>query len=167
MTAVAEQAGERMRMQVHMAAVRERRNGLHRLHAIGRGYLQWAQRHRAHFRIASARDQLDIDTSLPVRHNIQQVRELTEAQVRAAQAQGGISHDIDARGLALLARATVDGLARMPLDGHFPQGDVPVERIETQMAESLDLLLTLMGAPASHVKMPSTSRGPAPGTRKT
>jgi hypothetical protein len=94
-----------------------------------------------------------------VRHNIQ--------QVRAAQAQGGISHDIDARGLALLARATVDGLARMPLDGHFPQWDVPVERIEAQMAESLDLLLTLMGAPASHVKMPSTSRGPAPGTRKT
>ena len=167
MTAVAEEAGERLRMEVQKATVREKRHGLHRLHAIGRGYLKWAQHHPAHFRIASARDQIDIDASQPMRQSIRQVRELTEEQVRAAQARGEISAGIDARELALLARATVYGLARMQLDGHFPQWDVPAERIETQMAESLDLLLTLMGATASRVKMTSTSRGLKPGTRKT
>jgi hypothetical protein len=122
------------------------------LRSLGRGYLQWAQRHPAHFRIVSARDLIDIEGSAALQHNIAEVRELTVQTLQAAQAQGQIAPALDAAALALLARATVYGLARMQLDGHFPQWDVASEAVPATMNATLDLLISLMASTARPAK---------------
>jgi AcrR family transcriptional regulator len=148
MTAVAEEAGERLLIEVRKALAREKGDALARLRAVGRGYLKWAQRHPAHFRIISARDQIDIEGSTALRHNIQAVRELTEQALRAAQDSGQISTRHEAPALALLARATVYGLVRMQLDGHFGQWEITPAAAPAAMEATLDLLIALLQEPS-------------------
>jgi len=123
---------------------------LQRLRLLGRGYLQWATRHPSHFRIVSARDQIDLDGSAALRASIGEVRELTERTLAEAQRQGEVDAAHAASALALLSRATVYGLARMHLDGHLGQWGVAAGDEGTAMANTLDLLIALM------------RRGPAP-----
>jgi len=146
MTAVAEEAAERLRIEVRKSLGGEKGGGLARLHAVGRGYLQWARRHPAHFRIVSARDQIDLEGSAALRHNIEEVREVTVQALQAAQAQGQIAGHHDPSTLALLARATVYGLARMNLDGHFGQWGVTPAAVPAAMDATLDLLITLLAS---------------------
>ena len=67
MTALAEEAGERLRIEVRKSMGGRRASPLQRLRSLGRGYLQWAMRHPSHFRIVSARDQIDLDGSIALR----------------------------------------------------------------------------------------------------
>src|SRR5215212_5192287 len=64
MTALAEEAGERLRIEVRKSMGGRRATPLQRLRALGRGYLHWAMRHPSHFKILSARDQIDLDGSM-------------------------------------------------------------------------------------------------------
>jgi hypothetical protein len=64
----------------------------------------------------------------------------------AGQQAGQLPAQHRAADLALLARATVYGLARMQLDGHFGQWAVPAEQEAAAMARTLDLLVDLMAA---------------------
>ena len=146
MTAVAEEATERLRIEVRRSVRASDRTAHRRLQAIGRGYLRWTENHPAHFRIVSARDQIDIDASPGLQRGMQEVRAQTEDTIRAAQAEGAIDTAYDAARLALRARACVYGLARMRLDGHLPQWGVAAGDESRALDEALALLLQLMGA---------------------
>lgn len=146
MTAVAEQAAERLGIEVRAALARARGGPLGRLRAQGRGYLRWAGAHPAHFRIISARDQLDLQPDGALLQHIAGVRALTLQALLDGQQAGQLPAQHRAADLALLARATVYGLARMQLDGHFGQWAVPAEQEAAAMARTLDLLVDLMAA---------------------
>lgn len=144
MTALAEEAGERLRIEVQKAMAGRRGSPLQRLRALGRGYLHWATQHPSHFKILSMRDQIDLDGSMALRNNIGQVRALTERTLTEAQQLGEVDsvHAIGA--MALLSRATVYGLARMQHDGHLAQWGVAAGDETAAMTRTLDLLVTLM-----------------------
>lgn len=144
MTALAEEATERLRIEVRRAIRPSDRSAQRRLFALGRGYLRWAQDHPAHFRIVSARDQIDIDSSPGLQRGIQDVREQTEDLIREAQSEGAIDARHDAARLSLLSRACVYGLARMRIDGHLPQWGVAPGKEQAAVEEALALLLELM-----------------------
>ncbi|WP_141291902.1 TetR-like C-terminal domain-containing protein, partial [Ideonella azotifigens] len=131
-------------------AIRPRdKTPLARLRALGRGYLQWARAHEAHFRIVSARDQIDLAGSPALQASMQAVRALTEQTLHEAQAVGEVNSAHDAAALALLSRATVYGLARMQLDGHLPQWGVKPGGEAAATEATLALLVRLMAAGAS------------------
>jgi AcrR family transcriptional regulator len=151
MTALAEEAAERLRIEVRKSIGGRRAAPLQRLRLLGRGYLQWAMRHPSHFRIVSARDQIDLDGSIALRAGIGEVRALTEKVLTEAQQQGEVDSAHDASALALLSRATAYGLARMHLDGHLGQWGVAAGQEAAAMTGTLDLLIALMRrAPAAH-----------------
>jgi AcrR family transcriptional regulator len=150
MTALAEEAGERLRIEVRKSMGGRQASPLQRLRSLGRGYLQWAMRHPSHFKIVSARDQIDLDGSAALRASIGEVRALTEQTLIEAQEQGEMSAAHGVAALALLSRATVYGLARMQHDGHLGQWGVAAGDEAAAMTDTVDLLITLMrGAPAS------------------
>ena len=144
MTALAEEAGERLRIEVRKSMGGRRASPLQRLRALGNGYLQWAIRHPSHFKIISARDQIDLDGSTALRNSIGEVRALTEQTIAAAQQQGEVNSAHGVAALALLSRATVYGLARMQHDGHLGQWGVAEGDEGAAMTGTLDLLITLM-----------------------
>lgn len=144
MTALAEEAGERLRIEVRKAMGGRDRSPLQRLRSLGQGYLQWAMRHPSHFRIVSARDQIDLDGSIALRASIGEVRELTERTLSEAQQQGQVDAAHGVPALALLSRATVYGLARMQQDGHLGQWGVAPGDEAAAMTRTLDLLIALM-----------------------
>ena len=147
MTALAEEAGERLRIEVRKSMGGRRASPLQRLRSLGRGYLQWATRHPSHFQIVSARDQIDLDRSVALRASIGEVRALTEQTLAEAQQQGEVDAVHDVAALALLSRATAYGLARMQLDGHLGQWGVAAGDEAAAMTNTLDLLITLMRRP--------------------
>jgi AcrR family transcriptional regulator len=152
MTAVAEDAALRLRIEVNKS-VGGRTGGkgaaLEKLRSIGRGYLKWAISYPSHFRIISARDQIDLEHSAAMHHNISDVRAQTIQMLQDAQSKRQVSARYNAEMLALLARATVYGLARMHLDGHLSQWNVAQGEEAKIMQSTLDLLVDLMAATAS------------------
>lgn len=144
MTALAEEAGERLRIEVRKSMGGRRATPLQRLRALGRGYLHWAMRHPSHFKILSARDQIDLDGSEALRNSIGEVRALTEQTLAEAQQQGEVDSVHAVAALALLARATAYGLARMQQDGHLAQWGVAAGDEAAAMTGTLDLLIALM-----------------------
>lgn len=144
MTALAEEAGERLRIEVRKSMGALRASPLQRLRALGRGYLQWAMRHPSHFKILSARDQIDLDGSTALRHSIDEVRALTEQTLAEAQQEREVDDVHEVSALALLSRATVYGLARMQQDGHLGQWGVAAGEEVAAMTSTLDLLIALM-----------------------
>jgi AcrR family transcriptional regulator len=149
MTAVAEQANERLSLEASHALARAGAGGPARLRALGRAYLRWALRNPAHFRIVSARDQLDVAGSPSLVQGMLAVRHLTEQTLQQAQQAGEMPARHSAQQLALLARAAAYGLVRMHQDGHFPQWGVAAGREEAAMQACLDLLIGLMAEPAA------------------
>lgn len=144
MTAVAEEATERLRIEVRRSIRPSDRTALQRLAALGRGYLRWAGGSPAHFRIVSARDQIDLAASPGLQRGMQAVRELTQETIRDAQAAGAIDAAHDPAQLALLSRACVYGLARMRIDGHLAQWGVPAGQEAQAVEAALALLIGLM-----------------------
>lgn len=144
MTALAEEAGERLRIEVRKSMGGRRASPLQRLRSLGRGYLQWAMRHPSHFKILSARDQIDLDGSLALRASIGEVRALTEQTLTEAQQRGEVDAVHGVAALALLSRATAYGLARMQHDGHLGQWGVAAGDEAAAMTGTLDLLIALM-----------------------
>ena len=144
MTALAEEAAERLRIEVRKSMGARRASPLQRLRSLGRGYLQWAMRHPSHFRILSARDQIDLDGSVALRASIGEVRALTEQTLAEAQQHKEVDTVHGVSALALLARATAYGLARMHHDGHLGQWGVAAGDEAAAMTDTLDLLIALM-----------------------
>ncbi|MCW5679558.1 MAG: TetR/AcrR family transcriptional regulator [Anaerolineales bacterium] len=122
MTAVAEQAMTKLTEAVADAqATVGVSDPLVAFEAIGRGYLHWALSNPTHFEILSSRTLIDFHSSDTLRDQNDALRNLMVRLLTEARDQGQIKDGLDFDHLVLGARALVYGLARMAVDGHFPE----------------------------------------------
>lgn len=121
LTAVAEQAAERLRARVELGVANSAGEpALLRFAAIGEAYLDWAARHPTHFQVVSQRQLLDADAPSRLAPHNDAIRALMQGLLNEAFADTPTAL---ARlpALQLLGRALVYGLSRMGVDGHFPE----------------------------------------------
>ncbi len=121
LTAVAEQA-TRLLLEAMTDAVRRHAAAapLDRFRALGDAYMRWALAHPTQFAIVSNRKLIDYDGSASLGPDNEQIRALMDDVLSEARERGLLRSDnIDA--IALAARATAYGIARMHIDGHFAQ----------------------------------------------
>jgi AcrR family transcriptional regulator len=122
LTAVAEQAMDRLAEAVAKAQSRvDGANPVAAFEAIGQGYLEWAIANPTHFQIISSRTLIDFDASDNLRDQNEAIRRKMFDLLTQAQQQGQLAPNADFDHLVLAARALVYGLARMAIDGHFPE----------------------------------------------
>lgn len=141
LTAVAEQAISRLTAAVADAlAEAGERSPLEELRAIGRGYLRWATENPTHFQIVSSRTLIDFQSSARLVDENEAIRLLMVDLIDRARACGELSADIDADDLMVTLRGLAYGLARLWIDGHYPEWQVR-RSPEEQMVRSLDLFM--------------------------
>lgn len=141
MTAVAEQAMNRLTEAVADArAHADSDDPLAAFEAIGHGYLRWAIANPTHFEIISSRTLIDFNSSAILRDQNEAIRRLMINLLTDARARGQIAGDLNFDDLVLGARALVYGLARMAIDGHFPEWNV-AEPSSEAMHQTLHLFI--------------------------
>lgn len=148
LTAVAEQAMDRLTAAV--AEARSRTGGadpIAAFEAIGVGYLQWAIANPTHFQIISSRTLIDFEASDSLRGQNDAIRRTMVELLTAAEQQGLLAPDVDPDHAVLASRALVYGLARMAIDGHFPEWH-PAEPPADAARQALRLFIARMAAPA-------------------
>jgi AcrR family transcriptional regulator len=149
MTAVAEQGMRRFRAEIDETLKRlATADPMARFRAIGDAYFRWVMRNPTHFRVISDRTQIDFEGSEPLRRDNEQIRELMEELLRAAQ-QLGLIRVGDVPQVALAARALAYGLGRMWADGHFAQWDVGPKEVRKAIDAIFDLFLHGLAAAAA------------------
>ncbi|RTQ32875.1 TetR/AcrR family transcriptional regulator [Variovorax gossypii] len=150
LTAVAEQATKRLRAHVEEAisAVADA-PPLVRFGAIGHAYIEWARTNPTHFRVISERSLIDYDGSPSLRSDNETIRAQMRKLFDEAFAQkSGSAAGTDAAHAQIAARALVYGLARMAVDGHFPEWSLSRQSTAKTMADTLDFFMSqLAGAP--------------------
>lgn len=125
MTAVAEQAMTRLTEAVAETQSNvDNSDPLMAFEAIGQGYLRWALTNPTHFEILSSRTLIDFHSSDMLREQNDALRHLMVVLLTKAREQGQLASGLDFDHLVLGARALVYGLARMAIDGHFPEWHV-------------------------------------------
>lgn len=125
MTAVAEQAMNRLTESVETArAEADGGDPLAVFEAIGHGYLRWALANPTHFAVISSRTLIDFNSSDILREQNDAIRRLMISLLTQARGSGQLAPGLDLDQLVLGARALVYGLARMAIDGHFPEWHV-------------------------------------------
>jgi AcrR family transcriptional regulator len=141
LTAVAEQAMTRL-----TDSVREAQSGaaaeepMAAFEAIGLGYLHWAITNPTHFEIISSRTLIDFDASESLRRQNEAIRHMMIGLLTEARERGQLAEGLDFDHLVLAARALVYGLARMAIDGHFPEWH-PSEPPSQAMQHALRLFI--------------------------
>lgn len=141
MTAVAEQAMNRLTESVEAASEQAGDDDpLAAFEAIGHGYLRWALANPTHFEVISSRTLTDFNSSDILREQNDAIRRLMVSLLAQARARGQISNDLDPDQIVLGARALVYGLARMAIDGHFPEWHV-LEPAPEAMQRTLHLFI--------------------------
>ena len=145
MTAVAEQAMSRFRLEITKAVDSVARDDpIERFAAVGAAYLHWAIRNPTHFQIISTRRLIDWDSSESLRHDNEAVRSLLEGSMVEAQRRSMLrSNDIADTQIA--GRALVYGLARMFIDGHFAQWAMSGQTAEQTTQNVLKHFVSLIG----------------------
>jgi AcrR family transcriptional regulator len=158
MTAVAEEAQRRLRIEIDRALNKTALDDpLARLRAIGTAYLRWAIRNPTHFQVVSTRNLIDYESSEFLRRDNDDIRALMDRLMDEAQRRGPLRSD-DVTLIRLAGRALVYGLARMYVDGHFAQwgtGDEP----ERAMQKVLDLFIAALPKTETAI---ATARSSAP-----
>ena len=146
LTAVAEYATQRLREAVERSlAEHAHEPPLRRFAAIGHPYLDWALRHPTHFRIVSERRWVDYDGSATLRADNEAIREHMRALLD--EAMGASSTDTAETQLA--GRALVYGLARMAVDGHFPEWQLGGGAAHDGMHATLERFIGLLQRPSA------------------
>lgn len=141
LTAVAEQATEKLRTQVEQALLAHAdQPPLVRFGAIGHTYLQWAKAHPTHFRVISDRALIDYSASASMQTHNQWIR--TQMAALLEQALG--AHSATSALAQVAARAMVYGLARMAVDGHFPEWNLPEAASTGIETQTLDYFINLL-----------------------
>lgn len=142
MTAVAEQAMVRFRAEIDAAQRRAAAGDAKaRLRALAHAFMHWALKNPTHFRIISSRRMIDFDSSPALRKDFAEFRSLT------LQLLARIRPEADAAELArlaLVARAFVYGMARMKVDGQFPQWGIADRDAESVALDGVDLFMSLL-----------------------
>jgi AcrR family transcriptional regulator len=120
--AVAEQSMWRLTEAVEKALIACKDDDpIRRLKAIGHGYLDWALGNPTHFQIISSRTWIDFQGSKTLVKQNEDIRQLMLEIVAKGQATGQIRKDASPHEVVVNARAFAYGLARMAVDGHFPE----------------------------------------------
>jgi AcrR family transcriptional regulator len=148
MTGVAERAMQRFREEIARAeASVDPDDAGARYAALGRAYLRWALRNPAQFRVLATRSLIDFEHSESLPRDNDAIRALMQDIVADGQKRGQI-RAADPATLELTAKALSYGLARMYVDGHFPQWGVAQREAEAAMQRVLDQFLELLRPPA-------------------
>jgi AcrR family transcriptional regulator len=146
-TAVAEQAMDRLTESVARAVSEvDSSDPAAAFEAIGQGYLEWALANPTHFQIISSRTLIDFEASSSLRDQNGAIRETMVELLTRAQHQSRLAPDVDLNHLVLAARAYVYGLARMAIDGHFPEWH-PSEPAPVAVRRALRLFMGQMIVP--------------------
>jgi AcrR family transcriptional regulator len=125
LTAVAGQSMSRLTEAVEKAlTVCTDDDPIARLTAIGHGYLDWALGNPTHFQIISSRTLIDFHGSKTLVQQNEDIRQLMLEIVAKGQTVGRIRNDASPHEVVVNARAFAYGLARMAVDGHFPEWHV-------------------------------------------
>ena len=144
LTGVAERAMARFLAEIARAeATVERADPAARLAALGRAYARWALHHPEQFRVISTRSLIDFDGSPTLRRDNDAIRSLVQSIVADGQARGAL-RTADPALVELVAKALSYGLARMAVDGHFPQWGVPRKGTEAAIHRAMDLFVELL-----------------------
>jgi AcrR family transcriptional regulator len=147
LTAVAEQAMDRLTESVARAVSEvDSADPAAAFEAIGQGYLEWALANPTHFQIISSRTLIDFEASASLHDQNGAIREAMIELLTRAQRQGQLASDVDLNHLVLAARAYVYGLARMAIDGHFPEWH-PSEPPTIAVRRALRLFMSQMIVP--------------------
>ena len=144
MTAVAERAMKRFRDEIARAEAEvDPADPLARFAALGGAYVRWALRNPASFRVLATRSLIDFDGSATLPADNDAIRALMQEIVADGQKRGQM-RKADPQLVELAAKALSYGLARMYVDGHFPQWGVPARRAEASMRAVLELFGDLL-----------------------
>ena len=139
MTAVAEQAMRRFRDEIVRALEEVKSDAPRdRFRALGTAYMRWVVRNPAHFQVISNRKLIDFDGSESLRRDNAEIRELMEQLLTEQRQRAPLLHD-DIKAISFAARALAYGVARMYVDGHFPQWDIPADQAESSFEAAFDL----------------------------
>lgn len=144
LTAVAEQAMARLTEAVRDELARAGdADPIAALRAIGHGYLTWAIANPTHFQIISSRSLIDFHGSRRLVEENEAIRLIMVDLIARAQAERRLRPGIDLETLMLSLRAFTYGVARMWIDGHFPEWRVegPAPRA---MSAALDQFIGLI-----------------------
>lgn len=137
LTAVAEQAMGRLTKAVlETEAAADPTDPLKRLEAIGLGYLQWAMANPTHFEVISSRKLIDFASSTSLQEQNEAIRTRMFQLLNEARQTGDLAPDLQIDNIVLSCRAFVYGLARMAVDGHFPEwhmSDEPANATRTAL----------------------------------
>jgi AcrR family transcriptional regulator len=139
MTAVAEQAMRRFRDEIVRALEEVKSDApLDRFRALGTAYMRWVVRNPAHFQVISNRTLIDFDGSESLRRDNAEIRDLMERLLAEQRHRAPLLRD-DIKAISFAARALAYGVARMYVDGHFPQWDIPADQAESAFKAAFDL----------------------------
>lgn len=141
MTAVAEQAMSRFREEI-VRALDEVRSAapMHRFRALGTAYMRWVIRNPEHFEVISNRALIDFENSESLRRDNAEIRSLMEELLREQRNDVQRRAD-DVKSISFAARALAYGLARMYVDGHLIQWDIPADRAADAFNAAFDLFV--------------------------
>ena len=145
MAAVAEQAMDRLTGAVEAAVAAAPPSPMARFEALGRAYLGWAFDNPTHFEVISSRKLVDIQASPSLREQNEAIRVTMTALLAEARAAGELRPDLAIDEIVLSARAFGYGLARMHVDGHFPEWH-PVSAPREAALSALGAYLRALGA---------------------
>jgi AcrR family transcriptional regulator len=141
MTAVAEEAQRRFRLEIETAlAEAPTDDPLLRFRSLGLAYLRWAMRNPAHFEIISTGRYFDHDRAASLSRDNAELIAMTERTLSEAFARGQL-RVTDLKAVQIAGRALVYGFARMNIDGHFPRWGVGKDEIEHNAEAILDLFI--------------------------
>lgn len=144
LTAVAEQATERLHAQVELGIANSAgKPALLRFAAIGEAYLEWAARHPTHFQVVSQRHLLDADAPARLALHNDAIRARMQALLEEAF-EDTPSALARLPALQLLGRALVYGLSRMGVDGHFPEWDLRHASAPVAVRDAFVLFIELL-----------------------
>lgn len=161
LTAVAEEAMTRLCREIDLA-LEERRDGdaLERFLALGTAYLRWVTHNPTHFQVISNRKVIDFDGSKTLGRDNDRLKELMDGLLREAQRDGLLRTDAIAR-IPLTGRALAYGLARMYVDGHFPQWDVKPRDAAKAMQAAFDVFIAGLRREGPSAKRPRRRSSPS------
>jgi len=146
LTAVAEQAAERLHAEVELGLANSAgQPALLRFAAIGEAYLNWTARHPTHFQVVSQRQLLDADAPARLAPYNDMIRARMHALLNEAFADTPAALD-RLPALQLLGRALVYGLSRMRVDGHFPEWDLGHASAPVAVRQTFVLFIELLAA---------------------
>jgi AcrR family transcriptional regulator len=141
MTAVAEEAMTRFRAEiVHALDEVQGAAPLERFRALGTAYMRWVLRNPQHFEVISSRALIDFDGSESLRRDNAQIRSLMEGLL-TEQSRGRRFRIDEVKAISFAARALAYGVARMFVDGHLTQWDIPANRAEDAFKSAFDLFV--------------------------